>query len=104
MKSGIELITQEREEQLGKHGRDVRSDVYYNSVSEDGYLPLVCGAIYLTDDNFKRTPSHWNKEILNKMRGKDYKERLIIAAALIAAEIDRLQSASVDTQEEVIKF
>jgi len=105
MKTGIELITQEREEQLEKHGRDIKSDVYYNSIPDGGYLPLVAGAIYLIDDNFKRTPSHWNKEILDKMRGKEYKERLIIAAALISAEIDRLQNTSLDVQqEEVIKF
>lgn len=94
MKSGIELITKERQEQIEKHGRNIPSDVYYNSTKENGYYPLVSGAIYLIDDNYKWAPSHWNKEILNKMRSKDYKERLIIASALIAAEIDRLQGIS----------
>ena len=94
MKSGIELITQERQEQIEKHGRNIPSDVYYNSTKENGYYPLISGCIYLLDDHFKIIPSHWNREILNKMHSKDYKERLIIAAALIAAEIDRLQSVS----------
>ncbi len=35
-------------------------------------------------------PEGWNKELHNKMMNKPYKDRLIIAGALIAAEIDRI--------------
>jgi hypothetical protein len=40
---------------------------------------------------------HWDKKRLEHMRSKPYKERLIIAGAFIAAEIDRVQF--MDAQE-----
>ncbi len=37
-------------------------------------------------------PESWRQNVVtHKMAGKNYKERLVIAAALLAAEIDRLQ-------------
>jgi len=38
------------------------------------------------------TPKGWDHKIWEKMCHKNYKKRLIIAGALIAAEIDRLNS------------
>ena len=35
---------------------------------------------------------NWDEDLWQKMCNKSYKDRLIIAGALIAAEIDRLQS------------
>ncbi len=36
-------------------------------------------------------PKEWDKTITEKMLNKNYKQRLVIAGALIAAEIDRLE-------------
>lgn len=36
-------------------------------------------------------PFGWDADICNKMINKSYEERLIIAGALLAAEIDRIQ-------------
>lgn len=90
MKTGIELIAQERKEQIEKHGRTVLQDVNFNK-----HHQLINGAIALIESNGPRgmernCPKNWDFSIWKKMVGKPYKERLIIAGALIAAEIDRL--------------
>ncbi len=94
MKTGIELIAIERQEQIEKHGRTIQNDVRLNEDKQ-----LVWGAIqlfsrefgYATDPDDK--PEGWDILIWEKMQSKSYKERLIIAGALIAAEIDRLQNS-----------
>lgn len=84
-KTGIELIAQERKEQIEKHKHTVLGDHQY---FYDGQLREAACQI-LTEDAFC-IPDNWPVEQFIKMRGKSYKERLIIAGALIAAEIDRL--------------
>jgi hypothetical protein len=94
MKTGIELIEIERNEQIEKHGRIIASDVRNNPEFQ-----LAAAASYLcnphTDpedyDMQYYLPVGWDLDIFTKMCYKPYKERLIIAGALIAAEIDRLQ-------------
>ncbi|MDD5013698.1 MAG: hypothetical protein PHW73_01175 [Atribacterota bacterium] len=86
MKTGIELIAQERAEQIEKHGISIEKDV-----SENAYKELTIGAINLINDNHFGKPIKWDPEKWIHMSHKSYKDRLIIAGALIAAEIDRLQ-------------
>jgi hypothetical protein len=103
MKTGIELITAERKEQLEKHGRSISQDAIYNSTIE---RPLTKAAACLSIDlGFESTvkfmrPENWDKEIWRKMTNKTYKERLIIAGALIAAEIDRIQYLEINKNEQ----
>ena len=90
METGIELIKKEREEQILKHGRTTEKDVQQN-----GSYQLAIGASKLLAypaecQNYQLPPNGWDVDIYKKMRDKPYKERLIIAGALIAAEIDRL--------------
>ena len=90
--SGIELIAQERKEQIEKHYRTLEADKAFNS-QPTGYremTPLTLQASRLLDSSLLWRVEHWNREITDKMEGKPYKERLIIAGALIAAEIDRI--------------
>lgn len=91
MKTGIELIAAERQEQIEKHGRTIESDVLQNPSGQ-----LVIGAIALirrvNRAFWKDMPARWDDVICKKMAKKSYKERLIIAGALIAAEIDRIQN------------
>ena len=95
MKPGIELITKERLEHFTKHKRNIAYDVEHNNDDQ-----LAIAASVLTD--FKdieyclvtaddTCPDGWDLKIWRKMWDKPYIERLIIAGALIAAEIDRLQ-------------
>lgn len=91
--TGVDLIKKERQEQIEKHGRSISQDVVYNSSIEK---PLTKAASALTIEfgNELATetmkPTNWDEEIWRKMMGKTYKDRLIIAGALIAAEIDRV--------------
>lgn len=87
MKTGIELIAIERQEQIEKHGRSVERDV-----SENRHEQLVHGAIKLLGVGKFSRPLNWDENLWNKMERKSNKERLIIAGALIAAELDRLQA------------
>lgn len=91
--TGIELIAKERQEQIEKHGRSIEKDVANNSTLEK---PLTKAAAALTVEfgaslaTATMRPEGWNEDIWFKMMSKPYKERLIIAGALIAAEIDRV--------------
>ncbi len=84
METGINLIAKERQEQIEKHNRTIEKDVIENEDGELGY-----GAIALIGGIEEDFPD-WDYEICKKMINKSYKDRLIIAGALIAAEIDRL--------------
>lgn len=89
-KTGIELIAEERREQIEKHGRTIEQDIILN---KDGQLAhaakkLISGVV----EREVGCPSGWNQNIYNKIANSDYRKRLIIAGALIAAEIDRLQA------------
>lgn len=94
MNSGVELIAKERNEQLTKHGRTVEDDYMLNS---SWPLPLTKAASSLTMQPVSSLvidygiPDGWDRATWAKMCGKTYKERLAIAGALIAAEIDRVQ-------------
>lgn len=83
--TGVELIAQERLEQKVKHGRNVKFD-YENNTQEE--LASMAAALILQNPHF--IPDEWDQTICSYMMRKSQKERLIIAGALIAAEIDRL--------------
>lgn len=96
--TGIELIAQERKEQIEKHGKSIDDDIKHNA-----YRELTKAAKGLLDFNTKGNKKDdedyaeflrlksWNKDIwINMCCNKSYKERLIIAGALIAAELDRI--------------
>lgn len=88
MKTGIELIAKERKEQIEKHGHTIQQDVDHNDQRQ---LALAASALIeggLTNSLW--CPSEWDDDTWQKMVNKSYKERLITAGALIAAEIDRL--------------
>jgi hypothetical protein len=92
-KSGIELITEERNEHVEKHGFDSIHDKN-NSNGE-----LAQAAAYLLSLEFYNWPGNegwvdypdsWSYEYQDKLRKKSKIDRLKIAGSLIAAEIDRL--------------
>jgi hypothetical protein len=89
MKTGIELIAKERKEQIEKHGWDSEND----SLHRDGELVLAAKYAIKPYDDLKgiRCYSNW-EGFTEKVKEKQKIERLAIAGALIAAEIDRLQN------------
>ncbi len=97
MKSGVELIAIERQEQIEKHGRTINRDAHENQDMQLSFASsFLCtdypmGCLEVEDIIEGHIPKGWDKNIWKKMVNKTYKERLIIAGALIAAEIDRIQ-------------
>ncbi len=93
--TGIELIAKERQEQIEKHGRDVGHGAAHNDDFQ-----LSHAASWLAAENWgcnsdgdvidDQCPLGWDVEAWAKMVQKPYRERLAIAGALIAAELDRL--------------
>lgn len=97
MKTGIELIAEERQEQIVKHGYSMERDAKLYSHETGNNSPITYLADLLlkksiTEFGKKFNPFKWDAVIWDKMVNKPYKERLIIAGALIAAEIDRLNT------------
>jgi hypothetical protein len=91
---GSLAITKEREEQITKHGRTLEYDKEVNTEFQltdaaavlTAYVPDEFEGAYIQN----LPPIGWSKETWVEMLKKPYKERLIIAGALIAAEIDRI--------------
>lgn len=87
MKSGAELIAQERQEQIEKHGYSIEEDENINPAGQ-----LWQAAIAVIHGDVKELPDNWAPTShMEHMCSKPWKERLTIAGALIAAEIDRIQ-------------
>ena len=96
MKIGIELISKEREEQLSKHHIAVIDDAMYNKGYQLSFAAAALSCPFpesmgLSSENQYGCPSGWDAKIWCKMIHKPYKDRLVVAGALLAAEIDRLQ-------------
>jgi len=90
MKTGIELIAAERQEQIEKHGYTVVKDVAFNNHYQ---IPSAVRKLTKRNPGIEEfdAPQYWDSLIWERMIDKTYKDRLIIAGALIAAEIDRIQ-------------
>lgn len=94
LETGAEMIYRERIEQLVKHGVSVVQDV-----SKHGGGSLLRAAEHLlTTEPFTKygrlyydAPHGWEKNAWERINRKSHIERLVIAGALIAAEIDRIQ-------------
>lgn len=93
------LATKERTEQIYVHNRSVEDDVKNNTEEQ---LTDAVGTLIMPDKFFEYTkkkhgsldfikvPKDWDVNIWKKMINKPYKERLVIAGALLAAEYDRI--------------
>jgi hypothetical protein len=92
MKTGIEMIAEERESQIVKHGRTIEMDAEINKGKQlsDAASVLITPAIGTPRKRLSLMPSDWDDSVALHMCKKTYKERLIISGALIAAELDRI--------------
>lgn len=89
MKTGIELIAAERQEQIEKHHYTIDFDLKMNRECQLAYAAERLCVPELDIYNYQE-PKGWSESLWDKMTSKPYMDRLIIAGALIAAEIDRL--------------
>lgn len=85
--TGIELIAKERQEQIEKHGHTIEKDIIENDGNQLRWAAQ--GLISTIEEDFS---SEWEGDKAMKMLAKPEIERLIVAGALIAAEIDRLNA------------
>lgn len=83
---GIGMIAQERWEQINKHGWDEKNDADY------GNGELLQAALFAINPELFSWPNGWHKKFKNKILAKDKIERLRVAGAFVAAEIDRIKS------------
>jgi hypothetical protein len=91
MKSGIELIAQERAEQVEKHGWNSNHDAShrYGELAKMAALLAVNGTDAKIIEQDEPYGDSWG--LVSKL-SKDRVHQLKVAGALIAAEIDRLQN------------
>jgi hypothetical protein len=95
MKTGVELIAIERQEQIEKHGYDRQFVEDHPEYYQGGELAFVAEMLLASeheegiDPNIY--PEGWEEDC-DRMLAKSYIDRLIIAGALIAAEIDRVNN------------
>lgn len=82
--SGVDMIAAERREQIERHGFDAAHD----DGPDHDRGQLIDAAVYLlTGVGY---PSSWADEHKQKFDRKSRLQKLVVAGALIAAEIDRL--------------
>lgn len=93
MKTGVELIKQERKRQIEKEGWSLKHD----QIHADGQL-AIAASVYADIENNHKWP--WDKESFKPTPNDRIKE-LTKAGALIAAEIDRLLSVEMEAMSSV---
>lgn len=80
------FVAMERWEQIHKHGFLIKNDQYYRDEE------LVQAALFCIkpDNPLFYWPVKWDNTFKDKILKKDLTERMIIAAALLTSEADRL--------------
>ncbi len=95
MKTGIELIAEERQKQIDKYSftgnhHKGHPEWYDNLQLQFAATTLMMHEFEEVVDTKDCLPDGWDQEWFDKLNAKTRKERLIIAGALIAAELDRI--------------
>jgi hypothetical protein len=88
LKSGDELITEERDRQVHELGHTTARDLGLNSNEELERMAIVLLRPGIANLVPGMIPEHWNKAWVKRMINKTMQQRRVIAGALIAAQID----------------
>jgi hypothetical protein len=80
---GIDLVAQEREEQINKHGFTLEDDSFHRNNE------LIKAALFCLNDEVFEFPFHWNVSYRNRILRKNRIGRLTTAAAYIVAQLDQ---------------
>src|SRR5882757_6288440 len=104
METGIDLIGKEREEQKNKHGRTIEQDIKNNCNRELSIAAsaLLDGPADPDENILDRYPKNWDEDVVRKMDNNSYKSRLIIAGALIVAELDRIVNVELEFRNPIL--
>lgn len=98
MKTGIQLIADERQEQIEKHGFDVAHDMYYADNQ------LLRAAMFCINPETAEWPMGWDNHFRSKIISKSRVEQLTVAGAFLAAHIDRLQYQRITDANDHSKY
>lgn len=94
--TGLRSILKERISQVIDKNHLLTTDRLYKN-GELGKVALYCISL-----NSKQWPKHWPISFRDRLKSKSHDDRLVIAGAFLAAEIDRLRKIeSWDFQEDV---
>lgn len=96
MKTGTDLILEERKEQIEKHDKTILHDQNNNKEGQ-----LIRSALAYINNEYGALPDSWKIASREKFNNKQVVERLIIAGALLAAEIDRM---NIIAEKEKVKL
>ncbi|PPK99032.1 hypothetical protein SAMN05444682_115115 [Parapedobacter indicus] len=91
--TGIELIAKERQHQIDKHGFTGEHHANHPEWYDDNQM--IDAASLLVEPDISGNvwyPKNWDSHWFYDLCRRSHKERLIIAGALIASEIDRLNN------------
>ena len=91
MKIGVQLITEEREKQISKHGFTAEHHANHPEWYDKGQLIEAANTLSMKEIKSCLIPLNWDQDWFTNLCKRPYQERLIIAAALIASEWDRLE-------------
>lgn len=108
MKTGIELITEERQKQIDKHGftaehHFLNTEKWYDDNQMQMAAIYLLNPLTIAEEFKKHIPLNWDREWFTNLNSRDEKERIIIAGALIAAELDRLNYIEQTKKLEAVK-
>lgn len=87
-KTGVELIAEERQKQIDKHGFTAEHHVNHPEWYENYQLQTAVYLLLLKEVEgmtLNDYPKNWDPTWFQKLINKDHRDRLIIAGALIAA-------------------
>ena len=87
---GLQLIVDERLKQIDKHGFTAEHHFNNPQFYDKGQLIYASRLLSMLQIHLPMTPANWDQQWFNNLTERSHKQRLIIAGALIAAELDRL--------------
>lgn len=88
---GTQLIADERQKQIDKHGFTAEHHVNHPEWYVNDQLKKAARSLLLHPLSiFVETPENWDEAWFKNLINRPEKERLVIAGALIVAELDRL--------------
>lgn len=93
IKSGVELISEERKKQIYKHGFTAEHHASHPEWYNKGQLIEAAHTLSTKEINFKScsVPLNWDVKWFNDLCNRPYEERLVIAGALFASQIDMIK-------------
>jgi hypothetical protein len=89
MKSGIEQIQAERQRQIDKYGFTGEHHAQHPEWYDKGQLIEAARTLTMPKILSVFVPINWDTEWFERLCKKPFQERIVVAAALLASELDR---------------